>query len=40
MDKTEEARADLKMDIEDLNTNLQVQEEELYSVKKELHETS
>jgi len=39
MDKTEEVRADLKQDIEELNGNLQNQEEELYNVKKELHET-
>ena len=39
MDKTEEQRADLKQDIEELNGNLQSQEEELYNTKKELHET-
>ena len=39
IDKVEETRADQKNDIEDLNHNLQLQEEELYGVKRELHET-
>lgn len=40
MDRGEDARVDLKNDIEELNQNLQVQEEELYQNKRELHETS
>ena len=39
MDQVEDSRAELKLDIEDLNNNLQLQEENLYNVKKELHET-
>lgn len=40
MDQVEDSRAELKLDIEDLNNNLQLQEENLYNVKKELHETT
>lgn len=39
IERQEEARAELKLDLEELNNNIHVQEEQLYNVKRELHDT-
>ena len=39
IDRGETARAELKLDLEELNHNLTIHEEELYSTKIELNET-
>ena len=39
IDRGETARAELKLDLEELNHNLTIHEEDLYSTKIELNET-
>ena len=39
IDRGETARAELKLDLEELNHNLTIHEEELYSTKIELNDT-